>query len=102
MLVVKRAISGSVKANRALSTRASTILSALDISTTQEIPGVYDGQWGGSGEIQNSVCPTTGEVLARVKTATPQELHEAIARTREAFTLFRSKHEFSASWLGIH
>ena len=42
------------------------MLSALDLPTTGEIPGVYDGTWGGSGEVYESVCPTTGEVLARV------------------------------------
>ncbi len=53
---------------RLLSTRASRILSSLDIPTTStEVPGVYDGEWKGSGEILTSVCPTTGEELARVK-----------------------------------
>lgn len=53
-------------ARRNLSSRASTILSSLDISTTDEVSGVYDGTWGGTGEVIESVCPTTGEVLARV------------------------------------
>lgn len=53
--------------NRSLSTRASTILSTLGIPTTSELSGVYDGQWRGSGEVFESVCPTTGEILARVK-----------------------------------
>lgn len=52
---------------RALSSRASTILQALDIPATQELPGVYDGSWKGSGEVFESVCPTTGEVIARVR-----------------------------------
>lgn len=52
---------------RMLSTRASAILSALDIPTTQEVPGVYDGTWGGTGDLLESVCPATGEVLARVQ-----------------------------------
>lgn len=54
---------------RDLSTRASAVLSALDIPTTPiELEGVYDGAWKGSGEVIQSRCPTTGEVLARVKT----------------------------------
>lgn len=57
----------SVVARRNLSTRASAILSSLDIPTTGEVSGVYDGAWGGSGEVFESVCPTTGEVVARVK-----------------------------------
>lgn len=53
--------------SRALTSRAATVLNALDISTTKEIPGVYDGSWTGTGEVLESVCPTTGEVLARVQ-----------------------------------
>ena len=52
---------------RGLSSRASAVLSALDLRTENELDGVYDGEWTGSGEIFESVCPTTGEVLARVK-----------------------------------
>jgi aldehyde dehydrogenase family 7 protein A1 len=53
---------------RRLSSRASAVLGALDIPTTPtELPGVYDGEWKGSGDILQSVCPTTGEVLAHVK-----------------------------------
>ncbi|KAF8240959.1 NAD-aldehyde dehydrogenase [Tricholoma matsutake] len=81
---------GGIYLTRGLSSRASTILSSLGISTTNELSGVYDGQWRGSGEIITSCCPTTGETLARVKTATPQELHEALGRTREAYRMFRN------------
>ncbi|KAI0317811.1 NAD-aldehyde dehydrogenase [Amylostereum chailletii] len=77
--------------SRALSTRASTILSALDIPTTPtEINGVYDGEWKGSGEPFESVCPTTGEVLARVKSASPQELQGALDRSRDAYKILRN------------
>ena len=80
---------GRVHFTRSLSSRATNILSSLGISTKDEIPGVYDGKWRGSGDIFSSVCPTTGEVLARVKTASPQELHDALQRTREAYNAFR-------------
>lgn len=53
--------------SRALSSRAASVLNALDIPTAKEVPGVYDGTWTGSGEVLESVCPTTGEVLARVQ-----------------------------------
>jgi len=74
---------------RNLSSRAAAVLSALDIPTSTELSGVYDGQWRGTGDIITSVCPTTGEVLAHVKSATPQELHDAIERSREAYNMFR-------------
>jgi aldehyde dehydrogenase family 7 member A1 len=65
---VARARSTHVFAHsRTLSSRASAVLNALDIPAAQEIPGVYDGAWSGTGEVLESVCPTTGEVLARVQ-----------------------------------
>ncbi|KAI9513438.1 NAD-aldehyde dehydrogenase [Russula earlei] len=77
--------------HRLLSSRASAVLSALDIPTTPtELPGVYDGEWKGSGDLLQSVCPATGEVLADVKSASPAELHGALERTREAYIYFRS------------
>lgn len=59
------------RAVRNLSARASAVLGALDIPVSTEVPGVYDGRWGGSGDILESVCPTTGEVLARVQSVRP-------------------------------
>lgn len=54
---------------RALSTRATQVLSAIGLPTNdQVIPGVFDGTWGGSGEVIETKCPATGEVLARVQT----------------------------------
>lgn len=63
--VLLRATLGST---RSLSSRAANVLSALDIPTTSDVCGVYDGEWKGSGDLVSSVCPTTGELLARVKT----------------------------------
>ncbi|KAI0649952.1 NAD-aldehyde dehydrogenase [Trametes meyenii] len=76
--------------SRGLSSRASTVLSALDLHSERELSGVYDGEWSGSGEVLESVCPTTGEVLARVHTATPSELEKALVRSREAYQVFRN------------
>ncbi|EIW79561.1 NAD-aldehyde dehydrogenase [Coniophora puteana RWD-64-598 SS2] len=76
---------------RALSSRASAILSELDIPTTAtEVPGVYDGAWKGSGEILESKCPTTGEVLAHVQSATPQEVQQTLEKSREAHKTIRT------------
>ncbi|KAH8104450.1 NAD-aldehyde dehydrogenase [Phellopilus nigrolimitatus] len=78
---------------RVLSSRASAVLSALDLPTTgasgAELPGVYDGRWAGSGDLLESVCPATGEVLARVRSASQKETQDAVARAREAYLHFR-------------
>lgn len=76
---------------RLLSTRASTILSALNLPTAGEISGVYDGEWKGSGEVVKSICPTTGEVLAHVKTVSSEELQTVLQRTREAYIQLRGR-----------
>ncbi|KAI0269556.1 NAD-aldehyde dehydrogenase [Russula aff. rugulosa BPL654] len=93
MLLVRRTLGkfSTPPLSRRLSSRASAVLSALDIPTTpSELPGVYDGEWKGCGEVFQSVCPATGEVLAHVKSASPAELHGALERTREAYVYFRS------------
>lgn len=61
----------ALNGSRALSTRASGVLSALGLPTDKPIQGVYDGKWGGSGPVVESLCPTTGEVIARVQTVSP-------------------------------
>jgi len=76
---------------RAISVRASNILSQLGLSSDSEIHGVYDGRWHGSGEVVASTCPATGEELARVRTASVPELCELLERAREAYHIFRSK-----------
>lgn len=90
MLTSRVLLRTGTASSRHLSTRAATILNALDLSTNAEIPGVYDGAWGGSGDLLESKCPTTGEVLGRVKTASPKELHETLDKTREARRYIRS------------
>ncbi|KAF6751728.1 succinate-semialdehyde dehydrogenase [Ephemerocybe angulata] len=76
---------------RSLSTRASNILSKFSIRPDAELKGVYDGTWRGSGEVIQSVCPTTGEVLANVRTASPAEVQETLAKTREAYVKWRNE-----------
>ncbi|WVR09739.1 hypothetical protein IAU60_006815 [Kwoniella sp. DSM 27419] len=77
---------GTAKGTRALSTRSSNVLSALGLPTdnTQTIDGVFDGEWKGSGEIIESKCPATGEVLARIRSASVQETKAAIAASLAA------------------
>lgn len=55
--------------SRALSSRATNVLSALGIESKHGVlKGVYDGKWGGTGTPVASKCPTTGEHLADVST----------------------------------
>ncbi|KIM52006.1 hypothetical protein SCLCIDRAFT_1224105 [Scleroderma citrinum Foug A] len=90
--MLTRTVVGSLchaRHTRNLSSRASNILNSLEIPLSSEIPGVYDGQWKGSGDILESVCPTTGELLARVQAAAPNELWEALDKSKEASLVLR-------------
>lgn len=61
---------------RALSSRASKVLSAVGLPTDgSSIPGVYDGAWGGSGEIIETMCPSTGDCIGRVVTVSIHPFH---------------------------
>ena len=90
MIVTRTLPASARRLTRVLSTRASTILTSVGLPTTGELSGVYDGQWKGSGDLVPSICPTTGETLASVRTASPEEVHDALERTREAYVHFRS------------
>lgn len=83
--------------SRLISTRASPILSALQLPIHREvIPGVFSGgQWrksqdsNDSEEIIESICPTTGEVLANIRSVEPVELHAAIDDSKKAVERYR-------------
>lgn len=48
--------------------REESILGALGLSTTDVNEGVWDGvAWGGSGEVVQSVNPTTGQPMASIR-----------------------------------
>ena len=64
----------TVAFSRSLSSRAGSVLGALDLPIRDgaELPGVYDGSWRGKGDVFESVCPSTGEVLARIRSVSAQ------------------------------
>lgn len=47
--------------------------------------GVYNGSWTGSGEVVQSIDPASGEVIAEVRTGTPQEYDECVRNATEAY-----------------
>jgi aldehyde dehydrogenase (NAD+) len=52
--------------------------------------GVFDGEWSGSGKILQSHSPNDGNLLAEVRTATPQEYERAMQRATAAFENWKS------------
>ncbi|HWH09265.1 MAG TPA: aldehyde dehydrogenase family protein [Candidatus Thermoplasmatota archaeon] len=64
------------------------ILRRLGIEETN--PGATDGQaWFGSGDVLESIDPTTGQVLARVRQATEADYERAVKAAHEAFLKWR-------------
>ena len=75
--------------SRALGPAASaTVLKALSIHSSN--PGVFDGEWSGSGEVLQSFSPNDGKILAEVRTATPAEYERVILRAQAAFEKWRA------------
>ncbi|HEV2208040.1 MAG TPA: aldehyde dehydrogenase family protein [Verrucomicrobiae bacterium] len=62
---------------------AQQVLRKLGLHT--ENPGVFCGEWLGSGKVLKSVSPINGRVLANVRTATPEQYERAVQRARAAF-----------------
>src|SRR5213595_2849957 len=64
-----------------------SLLNKLGI--TDENPGVFSGEWLGSGPVIEKFSPIDGKLLARVRTATDAEYDKTIARAQEAFEKWR-------------
>jgi len=73
------------KTNR---TSARATLKALGLKSIN--PGVFDGQWSGTGKILPSYSPTDGTLLAEVRTATPEEYERAMRRAAAAFEKWKT------------
>src|SRR5437870_12108885 len=64
-----------------------TVLEKLDLSDVN--PGVFDGEWRGSGAKIDKISPIDGRRLASVRTASDDDYNKAIARAHEAFSKWR-------------
>lgn len=60
------------------------------LGITIENPGLYDGRWGGSGKLIESISPATGKVIAKIRESTPQEASNAITEARKAWPQWTS------------
>ena len=59
-------------------------------------PGAFCGEWLGAGKLLQSVSPIDGQVLATVRTATPEEYERTVQRAREAFEKWQTISETRA------
>ena len=78
----------NASAARKVPSKAAALLKALGITPIS--PGVFDGEWSGSGPLLPSFSPNNGRLLAEVRTATPAEYDRAVARAHAAFQTWRT------------
>jgi len=60
-----------------------------DLGLNEENPGVFTGQWGGSGKVVESINPATNEVIAKVRFGSIDDYENAIKAAREAYLHWR-------------
>src|ERR1041385_6677024 len=71
--------------------KASAAAATLDALGLRPVnPGVFDGEWSGSGKLLPSLSPNDGSVLAEVRTATPEDYDRAVQRAHAAFQQWRT------------
>uniref|UniRef100_A0A8C5L3T8 Aldehyde dehydrogenase family 7, member A1 n=1 Tax=Jaculus jaculus TaxID=51337 RepID=A0A8C5L3T8_JACJA len=50
--------------------------------------GVYNGQWGGRGEVITTYCPANNEPIARIRQASMADYEETVKKAREAWKVW--------------
>jgi len=60
------------------------------LGLTKTNAGVFCGEWLGSGQPIESISPIDGQVLATVRTATPEELERTLQRAQAAFAKWQT------------
>ena len=59
------------------------------LGLTEDNPGVFFGEWCGSGAKIDKISPIDGKKIASFRTASAEEYETAIARAHEAFLKWR-------------
>src|SRR3954447_4763567 len=60
------------------------------LGLSAENPGVFNGDWSGSGPVIEKFSPIDGKLLGRVRTASDAEYDQTILRAQEAFEKWRT------------
>ncbi|XP_004384346.1 alpha-aminoadipic semialdehyde dehydrogenase [Trichechus manatus latirostris] len=59
-----------------------------ELGLREENEGVYNGSWGGRGEVVTSCCPANNEPIARVRQASVADYEETVKKAREAWKIW--------------
>ncbi|XP_071065821.1 alpha-aminoadipic semialdehyde dehydrogenase isoform X2 [Dasypus novemcinctus] len=59
-----------------------------ELGLREENEGVYNGSWGGRGEVITTYCPANNEPIARVRQASAADYEETVKKAREAWEIW--------------
>uniref|UniRef100_A0ABI7ZWU6 aldehyde dehydrogenase (NAD(+)) n=1 Tax=Felis catus TaxID=9685 RepID=A0ABI7ZWU6_FELCA len=59
-----------------------------ELGLREENEGVYNGSWGGRGEVITTYCPANNEPIARVRQASVADYEETVKKAREAWRIW--------------
>uniref|UniRef100_A0A673JZB5 Aldehyde dehydrogenase domain-containing protein n=1 Tax=Sinocyclocheilus rhinocerous TaxID=307959 RepID=A0A673JZB5_9TELE len=59
-----------------------------ELGLSEDNDGVYNGSWGGQGQVVTSYCPANNEPIARVRPATMAEYEETVQKAQEAWKVW--------------
>ena len=68
---------------------AKSIFPKLGLSAKAINPGVFDGRWGGGGEVLEKYSPIDGSLLGRVKQAASADFERTVEAAQRAFLAWR-------------
>ncbi|EDL09882.1 aldehyde dehydrogenase family 7, member A1, isoform CRA_d [Mus musculus] len=59
-----------------------------DLGLREDNEGVYNGSWGGRGEVITTYCPANNEPIARVRQASLKDYEETIGKAKKAWNIW--------------
>uniref|UniRef100_A0A2K5CZU6 Alpha-aminoadipic semialdehyde dehydrogenase n=1 Tax=Aotus nancymaae TaxID=37293 RepID=A0A2K5CZU6_AOTNA len=59
-----------------------------ELGLREENEGVYNGSWGGRGEVITTYCPANNEPIARVRQASVADYEDTVKKAREAWKVW--------------
>ncbi|EDM14491.1 aldehyde dehydrogenase family 7, member A1, isoform CRA_d [Rattus norvegicus] len=59
-----------------------------DLGLREDNEGVFNGSWGGRGEVITTYCPANNEPIARVRQASMKDYEETIGKAKKAWNIW--------------
>ncbi|XP_074021885.1 alpha-aminoadipic semialdehyde dehydrogenase isoform X2 [Numenius arquata] len=59
-----------------------------ELGLQEENPGVYNGRWGGRGQVVTTYCPANNEPIASVQQASLEDYEETVKKAKEAWKVW--------------